>query len=261
MTATPVYDRIGQGYDSHRRADPGIGDALYRLLCPAPDGQYLDLACGSGNYTVALAERGLSLTGIDPSRTMLAAAAAKSGAVRWRKGAAEALPFEDAAFDGALCTLAIHHFDDIGAAFAGVRRVLKPGGRFVLFTGEAGQMRRYWLNRYFPQAMRRATRRMPAEAAIRASLAKAGFARVETEPFFVTEALLDQFLYSGKARPEIYLDPAVRAGISTFANLADDAELAAGLARLSRDIDSGAIAEVIAAHASPAGDYLFVAAR
>lgn len=42
--------------------------------------------------------------------------------------------------DGAVCTLAIHHFGDRDAAFAEVRRVLR-GGRFVLFTGPAERMR------------------------------------------------------------------------------------------------------------------------
>ena len=80
---TAVYDDIGRGYDGTRRADPQIGQALYRLMDPVVGARYLDLACGTGNYTVYLSERGLLISGVDVSQTMLAAAAAKSTDVNW----------------------------------------------------------------------------------------------------------------------------------------------------------------------------------
>ena len=228
---TEVYDEIGRGYDGTRRADPKIGDALVRLLEPVVDARYLDIACGTGNYTVDLAARGIDMAGVDISLTMLTAAAAKSKQVRWLCAAVDSLPFADACFAGAMCTLAVHHFDDLARALADLRRVLKPAARFTLFTGTAEQMRHYWLNHYFPDAMRRSIEQMPAASEIRAALKKAGFEGVATEPFFVTDDLKDLFLYSGKTRPHLYLDPAIRAGISTFAKLTDASELKAGLAR------------------------------
>ena len=74
------------------------------------------------------------------------------------------------------------------------------------------------------------------------------------------EDLADHFLFCGKRRPELYFDPAVRAGISSFANLADPAEVEDGLARLHADLVSGRFREVAAAHPTPDGDYLFVRA-
>jgi hypothetical protein len=59
-------------------------------------------------------------------------------------------------------------------------------------------------------------------------------------------------------RPEMYLDPRVRAGISTFAALADAAEVEAGCRKLSRDIAMGRIADVVASYQHAQGDYLFV---
>ena len=73
-----LYDRIGVGYDGSRRADPSIVDDLAGRLSPRTDGRYLDLACGTGNYTRALAARGGDWTGVDASRTMLDAARAQS---------------------------------------------------------------------------------------------------------------------------------------------------------------------------------------
>ncbi len=53
-----VYDSIGAGYERHRRADPAIVDTLTGALHAPSGGPYLDLACGSGNYTIALARQG-----------------------------------------------------------------------------------------------------------------------------------------------------------------------------------------------------------
>ena len=47
------------------------------------------------------------------------------------------------------------------------------------------------------------------------------FGSIHTEPYELSDALQDLFLYSGKHRPALYLDPRIRAGISTFAALAE----------------------------------------
>jgi ubiquinone/menaquinone biosynthesis C-methylase UbiE len=53
-----LYDLIGSTYARSRRADPAIAQTLARELRLAPSGAYLDLACGTGNYTVALSGLG-----------------------------------------------------------------------------------------------------------------------------------------------------------------------------------------------------------
>jgi ubiquinone/menaquinone biosynthesis C-methylase UbiE len=79
--ATALYDRIGQGYDATRRADPTIVAALLDAVRLGPGGRVLDAACGTGNYTLALNHAGLSVSGLDASGVMLAAASARSSAV------------------------------------------------------------------------------------------------------------------------------------------------------------------------------------
>ena len=119
-------------------------------------------------------------------------------------------------------------------------------------------MRGYWLNEYFPEAMAASIRQMPDLELVEAGLRSAGFGAIRTEPYEVGGDLQDLFLYSGKHRPALYLDPRVRASISTFAALADPLEVERGLDRLSADIRSGRISEVIAAYRRSRGDYLFV---
>jgi SAM-dependent methyltransferase len=254
-----LYDRIGQGYDATRRADPAIVGRLIDYLGAEPAGTYLDVACGTGNYTAALAAAGIRICGLDRSARMLQAAREKRASLGWLIGDAVALPFRAGTFSGAVCTLALHHFRSLAPVFREVRRVLGRG-RLVLFTGDAEQMRGYWLNEYFPVAMARSIEQMPAREQVVQALRDAGFGDVRTEPYVVAPDLQDRFLYSGKHRPEMYLDPRVRAGISTFSVLANPDEVEAGCQRLEADVQSGRIAEVMAAYRHDRGDYLFVVA-
>jgi len=254
-----LYDRIGRGYDDTRRADPGIAARLRALLAPAPEGRYLDVGCGTGSYTCAVAEGGGRFVGVDASAVMLRRARARAPAMAWRLASADVLPFPDACFDGALCTLAAHHFGDREAAFREVRRVLR-GGPFVLFTCDSVRSQRYWLRAYFPEMFERMRAREPTEAQIVGALETAGFEVVEREPWEIPANLEDHFLYSGKHRPELYFDPAIRAGSSAFANLSTPEEVAAGLERLRADLESGRFADVAAAHPTIDGDYLFLKA-
>lgn len=253
---TAKYDRIGNEYDTTRRADPFLTERLAFHLDINPAGKYLDIACGSGNYTTALSMLGGRWSGIDQSPVMLEKARSKSPEVDWYEGQVDELPFDNKSFDGTTCTLAIHHFDSLPAAFCEIRRVLR--GRFVLFTSTTEHMKGYWLQEYFPVAMDRSREQMPRMTDIEEALEASGLQLLEIEHYAVRDDLQDFFLYSGKHRPEMYLDPTVRRGISTFSSLADEAEIAEGCRRLEADIASGRIDEVIRSFENEIGDYCFV---
>lgn len=253
----PLYNTIGKSYDTTRTADPEIVQTLLRLLNPSSQGYYLDVACGSGNYTSALAATGLQIEGVDISEEMLSKARVKNPAIRWHQGDAHTLPFQGSSFDGALCTLAIHHMEAFEIAFKEIYRVMKPG-RFVLLTATPEQMQHYWLVHYFSKMLEDAWRRMPDFSRIEKAFTEAGFKHVKHDPFFVTETLTDLFLYAGKYRPTMYLDPQVRAGISSFHVSANEEEVAAGIKALETDISSGKIEQIIQQYGHDGGDYLFV---
>ncbi len=255
-----LYDTIGRTYDTTRKADPDITRCLARHLNFAPGARYLDVGSGTGNYTVALQQLGAQMHGLELTSTMLAKARAKSDRVRWIQGNAEALPLRDRCLDGATCTVAIHHMKNFGRAFEEVFRVL-DAGRFVIFTGDHAQIDGYWLKEYFPNAIAAAIEQMPSAESVAHHLRHAGFTAVETEPWEVPRDIQDWFLYAGKYRPEIYLDPMVRAGISFFAQgIATPEETAAGCAKLESDIKSGRFEEVAEKYRHNLGDYLFVIA-
>ncbi|WP_299207861.1 class I SAM-dependent methyltransferase [uncultured Tateyamaria sp.] len=90
----------------------------------------LDLGCGEGRFCRLLADNVETLVGLDPSKALLSRARELGGA-QFVHGRAEALPFERATFDMVVSYLSLLDIEGIEAALDEVRRVLRPGGRFL----------------------------------------------------------------------------------------------------------------------------------
>jgi len=256
----PIYNSIGKTYDTTRKADPSIVQKITQFLCEEQSQNYLDIGCGSGNYTGALSELGLHIDGVDISPEMLKKAKIKHPHINWYEGDARKLSFPSGCYDGATCVLATHHIKDTVTAFKEVFRVLSRG-RFVIFTATPEQCHQYWLREYFPKMIADACKIMAGFEELQEALSHAGFENIRAEPYFVTKDLQDWFLHAGKYRPEMYLDPLVRAGISSFHVSSYGNEVEVGLVKLKHDIDTGRIQEVIKQYENSLGDYLFVVAE
>ncbi|MFC0470314.1 class I SAM-dependent methyltransferase [Halalkalibacter kiskunsagensis] len=257
---TTLYDNIGLAYDITRKADPEITRRSRNHLQVSNGSQILDIACGTGNYTVALENTGLLMTGSDISKEMIKKARGKSKTINWGVADVNKLPYESNTFEGVTCTLAIHHFDDLLTPFQEVFRVLDKG-RFVIFTSSPEQMNNYWLKEYFPKAIEVSANQMPNVVEVSDKLKRAGFNIIGHETFLIQPNLEDFFLYSGKYEPKMYLDEKVRSGISTFANLASNEEVEEGCSKLKEDIETKRIEEVLNKYSSDLGDYVYVIAE
>ena len=257
---TAIYDRIGIGYDTSRQADPRIADEILALMAPEPGDLILDIACGTANYTGLLAARGLDMTGVDISTTMLDRAREKHPTLPLLQGSVDQLPVPDDSFDHVMCTLAIHHFPNLSNAFAEVARVLKDG-RFVIFTATAEQTARYWLRHYFPNAFERALESEPSIDAITSALGDAGFNIIDITKWEVPHELQDRFAYAGKDNPAFYFEEGVMDGISLFSNLAEPSEVETGLKALRADIETGHWQGIRDSYDHDGGDYSFVVAQ
>lgn len=115
----PITDRAGAAI---------LGDTV------RPGDRVLDLCCGQGSLTAAIAERGAEATGLDFSPEMVARARRAAPAAKIVEGDATVLPFGDAGFDAVICNFGMMHIADQPKALSEIRRVLKPGGRFALAT-------------------------------------------------------------------------------------------------------------------------------
>lgn len=255
------YDRIGKKYNTTRKADPYLFERLLTHLNPKLDKHYLDVGCGTGNYTKEFDKLGYSFVGLDPSQEMLDQANNDQNNIQWVKGMAETLPFSSGFFDGVVSTLTLHHWSELAPGFQEVYRVMKPGTQWVIFTSDPIQMSHYWLCHYFPKLMQKGIDQMPPIDKIIETLTDVGYAEINSETYTVKEDLEDLFLYSGKHQPERYFDERLRKGISTFSDLAHASEVKAGLASLRIDIDSGEIENVIRRWQYDGGDYIFITAQ
>ncbi|TBN04906.1 class I SAM-dependent methyltransferase [Hyunsoonleella flava] len=255
------YNTIGSNYNSTRKADPFLTKKLIELLRPSAEGTYLDIGCGTGNYTNALQQQGYQFIGIDPSELMLVKAKLLNDAIDWRIGTAEDTQLPDASVDGIIGSLTIHHWTDLKKALVELHRVLKPKGRIVIFTSTPEQMEGYWLNHYFPKMLQDSMAQMPSLERVKSAILNSGLVFKNTEAYFIQPDLKDQFLYCGKHEPELYFDPQVQHGISSFSHLSNKTEVERGLERLQEDVSSGAIKQIIDAYQNDKGDYLYVIAE
>ncbi|HKI74383.1 MAG TPA: class I SAM-dependent methyltransferase [Pseudomonadales bacterium] len=94
----------------------------------------IDVGCGPGTAVREAARRGATATGIDPAPVMLRIArltTLPSTRIRWRKGAAEALPLPDGSANVLWSISTVHHWPDLEGGLSECFRVLEPGGRFL----------------------------------------------------------------------------------------------------------------------------------
>lgn len=116
------------------------GKDLERLaswLSEKPDAALLDVGCGAGHASFVAATQVAQVTAYDLSEKMLAVVQQAAHARGFNnidtcQGQAETLPFPPASFDVVISRYSAHHWHDVGKALREVKRVLKPGGVFIL---------------------------------------------------------------------------------------------------------------------------------
>ena len=138
------FTRQADTFDAHAvKADDQVAARFQEAMGSAGSGTVLDVACGPGVVTAALAGKAQAVTAFDATPAMLEKArkrCAEAGLqnVQFKQGNAESLPFDSGAFDGFVTRVAIHHFPDPKRVLKEIFRVLRPGG--VLFARTASSI-------------------------------------------------------------------------------------------------------------------------
>jgi SAM-dependent methyltransferase len=202
---TTDYDLHGHGYASKRRADAGIAARIEKALGDART--VVNVGAGTGSYE----PEDRYVLAVEPSATMRAQRPAHL--VPAIDARAEQLPLDDDSVDAAMAIATVHHWSDQQRGLRELRRVAR--GQVVILTFDMEEFDRYWLvAEYGPEL---AAAEHPRFLPIGTVVEILGEARVE--PVVLASDCSDGMVEAYFARPEVYLDPSVRAAQSVWRRL------------------------------------------
>jgi ubiquinone/menaquinone biosynthesis C-methylase UbiE len=131
VSARDIWVAEAEGWAAWaEQGDDGFSE--FRDLLPAPGHATLDLGCGEGRFTRALAAAAHDITGVDISPELIELARASDPSGSYLVADADSLPFDDRAFDLVVAFNLLSCVGDLPGAIDEVARVLAPGGRLCL---------------------------------------------------------------------------------------------------------------------------------
>lgn len=221
MFGAQLYDVIGSDYPVTRRTEPRIAARLWDALGDART--VLNVGAGTGSYEPPDRD----VTAVEPSAVMRALRPA--GAAPCVAADAESLPFEDQSFDAAMAVSTVHHWPD---PVAGLREMRRVARRVVVFTYDADDSQRFWLNRDYLPEFADLLVSWPSLADLTRAIGG------RAEPVLIPWDCADGFFEAHWRRPEAYLDEQVRRAVSVWTRVGPEAEQRA-VDALREDLSSG----------------------
>jgi ubiquinone/menaquinone biosynthesis C-methylase UbiE len=174
MTDYDLTD-LPAAYDRARDHGPEVLDlwmnATAAQLTSQSITRILDLGCGTGRFSEALAARfNAEVIGLDPSTKMLELAREKrlDTRVQYQLGRAESIPLPAESVDLIFISMSLHHFTDTPAAARECRRILRKNGSVVVRTGTREQIPSYPYVPFFEQSRPILEQTLPSGADVRA---------------------------------------------------------------------------------------------
>ncbi len=237
------YDltNIPEGYDRGRDHGPELTDLWMKviagLLNGAPVNTILDLGCGTGRFTEALATWfDAQAIGIDPSKKMLERARAKqhSDQVQYYEGSAEAVPLQAGSVDLIFMSMSFHHFNDASLAARECHRVLRADGIVFVRTGTFERIPMYPYVPFFPNVMPILIDVLPTTTELRDVFENAGFRLVASET--ITQTIAPGW--------DAYAEKLSAGGDSVLARLSEQ-ELKTGLDAMRQRADDEAAKTIV----------------
>jgi ubiquinone/menaquinone biosynthesis C-methylase UbiE len=202
LTGDFDYDTRGQGYSQQRRTDPRIAALVNQAL--EESRTVLNVGAGTGSYE----PEDRYVLAIEPSAVMRSQRPTHlAPAIH---GIAESLPLDDLSIDASMALVTVHQWSGLGQGLNELCRVTR--GPIVILTFDREMLDRYWLADYVPELISVEYKRYPPIQTICNGLR--GIVEVQTVP--VPIDCVDGFTEAFYARPERFLDPAVRQSQSAW---------------------------------------------
>ena len=216
-------------------------DSISQYVMLGQDHVVLDVGCGTGRFSLALAHKFDShVIGIDPSETMLSKArsALTHAKVSFRHGRAEQLPVDDASVDLVFLSMVYHHINGQVVAAQEFNRVLRPDGFLCIRNSTLDLLHTVSYLKYFPEAVEFNRKRMPTQKEIVSTTCANGF-------YLIKHNVIEQQFADSL---DEYCEKIGNRGLSDLEALTD-AEFKAGMRRIRKAVlkneESGPIIELI----------------
>ena len=192
-------------------------------------GQVIDVGCGTGRFSVVLAEQfDAPVIGVDLAQSMLSQAKTQVShpQVTFQEGAAEELPCKDESVDLLFMSMVYHHLTSPAQAANEFDRVLAPGGFLCIRNSTRDLLDTVPYLKYFPEALALNRARLPAKRDLIDTMEQAGLSLRSHE-------VIEQQFADNLAE---YYEKIAQRGLSDLTLLAD-ADFEAGLQRMRHELD------------------------
>jgi SAM-dependent methyltransferase len=230
MSLRADYDDIGRGYESTRAEDPRLAAAIWEALGDARS--VLNVGAGTGHYE----PRDREVLALEPSEVMITQRPKDAPPVI--HASVEAIPLEDASVDAAMAVLSDHHWEGRERGLREMVRVARR--RVVLFNADPGSFARFWFSEeYLPEFYDLMEDRYREPGVWERELTDILGHNVRFVPVPIPHDCVDGFYGAWWRRPQAFLDPRVRAGISVFSRVTPE-QVERAVAALKADLESGA---------------------
>ncbi len=202
-------------------------DAIADLIV-GPVRRIVDVGCGTGRFSDALAERfNARLIGIDPSFRMLSQARSDGNNVRFIRGDTHAVPIRDDSSDLVFLSMVFHHLTEPIEATREWFRVLRAGGKLCIRNSTLDLHDRVPYLKYFPSARRVGKKMLPGKSELIGTIQANGFSLVD-------HTVINQ-VFAGSFNE--YREKLAQRALSDLASITDS-EFEEGLEAMARDEDS-----------------------
>ena len=172
----------------HRRE----ADAAVRCLPSVPHGHLLDVGCGSGDWLLEMRQRGWTVEGFDFDENAVKLARQKG--LKVECGSLEEQNYAADSFDAITLNHVIEHVPDPVRTLAECARILKPGGKLVLFTPNTTSLGHRWFKEFWRGLEPPRHLHIFSMKSLRRTLASAGFQDMTILPFIVTSVIYESLL-------------------------------------------------------------------
>jgi SAM-dependent methyltransferase len=205
------YESLTVPYAGYRRTDPRIAAQVHRALGPART--VLNVGAGAGSYEPS--DRYVVAVEPSPAQRRQRPAQGKVPAVI---ATAEALPFDNGAFDAVMAMVTIHHWPDIPAGLRELQRV--ASGPVVILTFDPEAFDTFWLAQCLPELFKAERIRFPTIPQLQKMLGGTSEVEKVSIPFDCVDGFTEAFY----GRPEALLDEGVRRAQSCWGFLPEGLE-------------------------------------